>query len=98
MNFQSFLWRAWTDVHWLPRKGKWHMKQQQMRFVNITEVPPILGRVVTPNLTFSSLLAESGLHGQQGGVHIHRELTNCMIYTYWLPPAVTIARAKARHA
>lgn len=61
-------------------------------------VPPILGRVVTPSLTFSSLLAESGLHGQQGGVHIHRELADCMIYTYWLPPAVTIARAKARHA
>lgn len=49
---------------------------------NGSEVPPVLGRVVTPSLTFSSLLAESGLHGQQGGVHIHRELTDCMIYTY----------------
>lgn len=54
------------------------------RFVNIIimVVPPIPGRVVTPRLTFSSLLTESGLHGQQGGVHIHRELTDCMIYTY----------------
>lgn len=58
------------------------LKQQQTRFVNITEVAPIQGRAVTPNLTFSSLLVESGLHGQQGGVHIHRELTDCMIYIY----------------
>lgn len=67
-------------------KGTHIFKQQRIRFVNNhnfgQEVTPILGRVVTPNLTFSSLLTESGLHGQQGGVHIHRELAYCMIYTY----------------
>ena len=48
------------------------MKQQRMRFVNNhsggSGVPPIKGQVVTSSLTFSSLLTESGLHWQHGGV------------------------------
>lgn len=90
MNSKSFVRHAWIGVLW-----DLLISQQWLR--SASNPGPSLD---PQSLTFSSLLAESGLRGQQGGVHycIHRELSNCMIYTYWLPPAVTIARAKTKHA